>query len=264
MLTNPIMGAVALAILWVNTLLVAAAAWQQVRALLRRRSALAGAVRATVVRGDGEGGAIAAHRVDQVGRAAEGEPAILFHDRAAKGEIAGGVIAIDGREITIAPRAEAEVWLAPGEIAEAAACPSQAAFDEAFPAARKARGFSRTVVAPLRAGREVFVCGAIEGGDGEILFAAVDPRSVLARKAALAAAFLAGEILIAAACTAVALTPPLFGRVSTVGGALCLLFFLLVQPAGTAVRDAVLVPSRAILRGAWRRAALSKEAAATA
>ena len=51
-----------------------------------------------------------------------------------------------------------------------------------------------------------------------------------------------------------ALWPPVFGLVSTLGGALCLAFFLIVQPAGTALRDAVRVPSRAIVRGQWKRA----------
>ncbi|MDP2316889.1 MAG: hypothetical protein Q8P41_28615 [Pseudomonadota bacterium] len=41
----------------------------------------------------------------------------------------------------------------------------------------------------------------------------------------------------AAACTALALTAPVFGTVSTVGGVACLAFFLLVQPLGTALRD---------------------------
>jgi hypothetical protein len=35
-----------------------------------------------------------------------------------------------------------------------------------------------------------------------------------------------------------------------------------VQPAGTALRDAVLVPSRAVVRGAWKRPAAPSEAPA--
>ncbi len=41
----------------------------------------------------------------------------------------------------------------------------------------------------------------------------------------------------AAACTALALRPPVFGAVSTAGGVAGLAFFLLVQPLGTALRD---------------------------
>jgi hypothetical protein len=257
MLTREVMGLLALGILWANTLLIAAAAGQQLRDLLRRRAALAGVVRGRVARGDGPGGAIAVHRVAQVGRAAEGGDVILFHDRGASGEIFGGVVETADGPIAIAPHADAEVWLSRAEIVDAGACASAAAFDEAHAAARRARGFTRTIEARLTSGQEVFV-------HGRALVATLDPRPALARRAALAAAFIVGAILLAAACTAVALWPPIFGRISTLGGALCLLFFLLVQPAGTALRDAVLVPSRAIVRGAWKRPAPLAEAAARA
>ncbi|MFT3773114.1 MAG: hypothetical protein QM820_47645 [Minicystis sp.] len=280
MLTNELMGYLALGILWVNTLLVAGAAWQQMRALLDRRSAMRplapgaigeGLLKARVARGDGSGGAIAVQRIEQVGRAVEGDTAIVFHDRSAKGEITGGAIEDGGDTLTVAAQAEAEVWLTADEIAKVGACASPAAFDEAFTAARKARGFARTIAAEVAEGREVFVCGRVEEKDGArvigpakggLLVATMDPRAVLARKAALALAFIVGEIGLAAACTTIALWPPIFGRVSTIGGALCLFFFLLVQPAGTAVRDAILVPSRAIVRGTWKRAAATGEAAA--
>jgi hypothetical protein len=65
-----------------------------------------------------------------------------------------------------------------------------------------------------------------------------------------------GVLAVAGACTAVALTPPAFGTISKIGAALCLAFFLLVQPAGTAVREAVRAPSRALLRGRWSRRSL--------
>lgn len=267
MLTNEVMGALALAILWVNTLLVAADAGQQARALLRRRDEMralgAGARGAGLVRGRVVGGALAVHRVEQVGRAGAIEGTILFHDRSACGEILGGALAEpDGGALTVEAVAVAEVWLTPGELARAAACASDAAFDQAEGHARKARGFSRTVNATVGADAEVFVLGEARGaghGDGRalspILVATMDPRALLARKAALAATFVTVELVLAAACTAAALWPPVFGRISTVGGVLCLGFFLLVQPAGKALRDALLTPSRAPVRGRWTRGA---------
>ena len=255
----------ALAILWVNALLVAADAGQQARALLRRRGDMralgAGERGAGLVRGRAVGGALAVHRVEQIGRAGAIEGTILFHDRAACGEILGGALAAPGGgALTVEAVAVAEVWLTPGELARAAACASDAAFDEAEAHARKARGFSRTVNATVGAGAEVFVLGELRGaGEGRVmsptLVATMDPRALLARKAALAAAFLTGELVLAAACTAVALWPPVFGRISTVGGVLCLGFFLLVQPAGKALRDALQTPSRAPVRGRWTRGA---------
>jgi hypothetical protein len=264
MLSRDVMGVLCLAILWVNTLLIAGAAAQRVAALLRRRAEIGRPVRGRVV--EAAGGAIAVHRVDQVGRAAADDASILFHDRGYAGEATGGTIALDGGgEARVPARSEAEVWLRPDEVARAAACPSAEAFDRALEPARKARGFSRTIAASIGEGATVWVAGVVRGeGDARViepppgrplLLATLDPRALLARKAALAAAFAAGEILLAAACTAVALWPPVFGTVSTVGGALCLGFFLLVQPAGVAVRDAVLVPARAIVRGRWVRPA---------
>ncbi|APR76300.1 Hypothetical protein A7982_01647 [Minicystis rosea] len=278
MLTNEIMGLLALWILWVNTLLVAAATWKQARELLRRRSEmrlLGAGTGEGLVRGRVAEGAVAVQRIDQVGRAVEGEDAIVFHDRKAEGEALGGSLSAEGTSIAIAPHTKAEVWLSADELAKAAACTSASAFDEAFTSARKARGFSRVIEAKVGpAADEVFVYGRVEDVDGartigptavgEMLVATIDPRAVVARKAALAGAFIAAELLLAAACTAVALWPPVFGRVSTIGGALCLGYFLLVQPAGTAVRDAILTPSRTPVRGTWKRATAPSEAAAHA
>jgi hypothetical protein len=279
MLSNEIMGLLAGGVLWVTTLLVAAAAWQQARALLRRRAALrplAGGVGVGLVRGRVSRGVIAVQRLEQVGRAAEGREAILFHDRVAGGSVLGGAIAVEGGvavqgAIAVQACAEAEVWVTAGEIAEAACCPSAAAFAEALAAARRTRGFLRTIAVEVAEGREVFVYGRVEERDGDrwmgpaadgMLVATMDPRALLARKAMLAVAFIAGEIALSVACTAVALQPPVFGRVSTIGGVASLMFFLLVQPAGTALRDALLVPSRAFVRGAWKRGgALHGEAA---
>jgi hypothetical protein len=93
-----------------------------------------------------------------------------------------------------------------------------------------------------------------------MILSAFDPRRWLAGKALLLALFVVAETAAAAACTFVALSPPPFGLVSTIGGALCLAFFLLVQPAGTMVRDAVQTPSRSLLGGRWelRRAPASE------
>ena len=55
---------------------------------------------------------------------------------------------------------------------------------------------------------------------------------------------IAGILAAAAGCTALALRAPVFGPVSTVGGAACLAYFLLVQPAGTALRDFARAPRR--------------------
>src|SRR4051794_29993716 len=95
MLSNQVMGVLALAILWINTLLVAAAAAQEIGRLRQRQAELgAGLRRGRVLRGDGPDGVLAVHRVDQLGRAG-GDAEIHFSDRRAEGEVFGGRVALD-------------------------------------------------------------------------------------------------------------------------------------------------------------------------
>ncbi|MEP7123666.1 MAG: hypothetical protein ABJE95_22250 [Byssovorax sp.] len=284
MLSKELMGVLALAILWVNTLLIAAAAAKEIAALLawkRRLIAVegdsgVGLVRARVTRGAGPGGALAVQRVEQLGRAATndegGRRVIHFADRSAVGEVFGGTATRDDGEIEIAvdAGASAEVWVPATALAASGSCASDEVFDRAFADAKKARGFARAVEGAATG--EVYLFGQLRpmgkglslaaAKPGGLLVAKFDPRPWLDRKIALAVLFIVGDIALAAACSAVALWPPRFGLVSTLGGAACLGFFLTAQPAGTALRDAVRVPSRAWLRGKWIRSAPVQEPAA--
>lgn len=291
MLSREVMGLLALAILWVNTLLIAAAAALDLKDLLARRRSLrradarsvgadrgGGIIEGRVARGDGPEGALASQRVEQIGRSAasaKANPGILFGDRSFEGEIFGGAIAVEvepgtTEEIEIAPARSAEVWVSEGALRTSGACPSRARFDEAYEDAKKARGFTRTIVAPILAGERVWISASLARRRGHEpsaqatdatdadrsprpLVSTLDARAVCARKIALSVASIAAILALCAALSAVALYPPRFGFVSTIGGALCFLFFLLVQPAGTALRDAVRLPHQAFLRGRWRR-----------
>ncbi|WP_437785730.1 hypothetical protein [Sorangium sp. So ce1097] len=266
MLFKELMGALALVVLWVSALLVVAATLKQlaaVAATLRRLTPPRGArdalLQARVLRGAGRGGALAGHRIDQVGRAGAERGAreeIAFADRDAGGEIYGGVVVADGREIAIAPAVEGEVWVSRAEVRAASACPSEARFDEAYRHARKRRGFSRTVEAMIRAGAPVWLLGAVELGDGAgalyrmrpSLVSSVDPRALCRSKIALLALGAAAVLGALVGCTALALSRPRFGPMSA---ALSLALFLLVQPLGTALRDAAHLPSASPARGRW-------------
>jgi hypothetical protein len=241
------MGALALAILWVNTLLIAAAALKSAAALARLGRGFGSVALGKVVRGDGPAGALAALEIEQVGRlGADANPVIAFHDRSHTCRVFGGRVALEGgAEIDLASSDDAEVWIDPQSLADAASCPSEAAFDAASLDARKARGFSRTVTAPLLDGARVFVATG--------LVSTLDPRTWIARRAALAYAFVLGEILVAGACTAASIHEPHFGLVSTAGAAAAFAFFLLVQPLGTLVRDALRPPSQRERHDAWTR-----------
>ncbi len=106
----------ALAIFWLNTLLIAAAGWGRCARLVRRWGARARA--GVVVEGTGPEGQAAIHRVRQVGRS-KGDAAIWFHDRAYEAEVLGGVVAVGSERVGLAGRT---VWV--GRARErAAACP---------------------------------------------------------------------------------------------------------------------------------------------
>src|SRR5688500_11719493 len=129
MLTREVMGVLALGILWVNTLLVVAAALGRLRAIRALGRSLVPVVSGQVTRGP-----LARYSVEQVGRAAEGPDAIVFSDRAYTSAVLGGAIEPGG---PIGENARAEVWVGEAEVARAAACPGVEAFDAAFRDAKK-------------------------------------------------------------------------------------------------------------------------------
>ena len=60
-------------------------------------------------------------------------------------------------------------------------------------------------------------------------------------------------LCLAGGITYLALYPPLFGTVSTIGGVAGLVYFLTIQAVGVAVREITVAPPRAALRGCWLR-----------
>lgn len=279
MLTREIMGALALAILWVNTLLIAAVALKQVNEQRRRARSLRplapgeeghGLVAARIQEGDGPEGALARYELEQLGRAGvedHGRRTIHFGDRSFSSAVLGGVIVADGARVRM-KAGEGEVWPAREDVLAAAGCDDRARFDRAFDEARKARGHARTVRVDLRAGSSVWVAGELRRAGDEwqlassdrvgLLVSAIDPRAALRKRAALALVFAIGEVAAAAGVTALVLVPPVFdGWPSKIGGLLGLAFFLAVQPLGNAVRDAVRAPGRLFVRGRWVEPAAS-------
>jgi len=265
MLSREVMGALALAILWVNTWLIAAATYTQRKALAELLRGLRVA-RGRVDSGSGPSGELATFEVKQVGRLVEGNaPAIAFHDQAHTSRIFGGRVALhEGNYADVPASDHGEVWIDEASFREAAALPGESVFDAAAGEAKKARGFGHLVVTPVRSGHEVFL-GALSAGKPEEcpLVATLDPRVWLRRKMAFAWSFILGELLVAGACTAACLRPPAFGASSMVGAGASLAFFLLVQPAGAWVRGFLVVPSKAIRRGTWTRRGAAEDRAST-
>jgi len=263
MLTRELMGLGALAILWVNTLLIAAAAWQELSKLLAKKRALAdaGVVRARIVKGAGAGDAFATMSVEQTGHGNGESPdkkAILFHDRSHAGAVFGGVVEIDGKEIEIPASKTGEVWVALEQLRREGEYPGDDAFDAAFVNAKRAKGYARTVTAKIAAGADVWLAK-----DGSFV-STLEPAPLLSKYASLAFVAIVGFFAAVTGITFLALQTPHFGTVSIVGGVLGLAYFLTVQPLGTMLRDAVRLPSVAWLRGDWIRKVSGSRASVTA
>lgn len=281
MLTHEVMGVFALGVLWLNAVLVALAALARARDLLVMRAVmkpidparpdgygvLSGRLEALApqVTPGVAGAPLAELLVEQVGRYAAGSKrAILWHDRSHASTIRASKLAVGDQtfEVDAASELQARVWLDAATVAAAAACEGRAAFEATFPAARKAKGAARTVCIPIVAGTTVWLVADARREDRGIVLGATtaapivvstfDPRAWLGRRATWLILFAPIALALCAGCTATALRPPVFdGTVSKLGGLASFIYFLLVLPAGTRMRDLTALPHTRGLRGRW-------------
>jgi hypothetical protein len=229
--------------------------------LLRLRGRVrAGLVSGTVRRGDGPDGVLARNVVVQIGRG-KGDGRIHFSDAAYRSEVFGGSIELaDGRQIEC-PTSDVPVWPDLERRAASALPSSNADIERVEAQAKRAKGWEREVVGSLAVGDPVWIASrASDGQIGELLLvSAIDPRRWLSGRCWLIIGFIVAELALAAACTVVAVWPPMFGLVSMIGAAAALGFFLGVQPIGVLVNEAVRTPDRAYLRGSWTKGAKKSE-----
>ena len=267
MLTHAWMGAVALFVLWGNTLLVGLAAVRNLaslRALVRGANPLdvaslspgthVGWFRARAAEPCG------VHVIHQLGRLGAGL-SIIWHDKRTESRSCDSKLTVGELELLVPARSEhVAVWPEADAIRAAAVCPSGSEFDLAAAGARKPKGFERPVEIPLSG--DVFVLGTVRVGDKielapsadrPLVFSAFDPQEFVAQRTKVVVfLFLPAITLLAAGCTWLAMSPPVFESwLSKLGGLLGFIFFLLVLPAGTRLRDFLLPPHRQFLRGAW-------------
>ena len=244
------MAAFALAAFWVNTLLIAGAGWSECAGLRRRYAYMSRGTgaRRGVVTAAGADGVVALGTVVQVGRS-NGRGPILFHDRSRGSRVLGGVVALaDGERRELAEGAAAEVWVSRAALRRAAACPDAGSFAGALPAATRAAGWERRIELPVRVGDTIWLAGQALG---ELVIADADPRRWLARVTWLTAALVLGLLVVAGACTAACLWPPVFGTVSKLGAFAGLVAFNLFQLVGKLHHDAIQPPSLRVLDGQW-------------
>ncbi len=255
MLSREVMGVFCLVVLWTTALLVAASALQLWRRMVRKGASL-GKGRVGVI---DEGAPFATATVRQVGRALDpaDDPAIVFHDRAYGGALAGGALVCAGERVEVAPSANAEVWIDDERRAAAAACADVAAFDDAWAQAKKAKGWERTVTVALKKGDRVHLFADAEGGP---VVANFDPHAWLAGRSRSLVVFAIAELFVCGLVTRIVMTPPVFSGLSTLGGVLGVFFFLGVTPIGVRLRDVARLPHEARLLGTWRRRELGASA----
>jgi len=272
-LSSELMGILALGVLWVNTLLIVAAAGQRlslVRQRLRRYAELApgargtGLIHVTLTDAERDDGIVAERSLSQIGRyGTKHEDRILFNDTSYASSCGGGAARWGEHRLRIVEDGDCEVWPSEGAVRSAAACRDGAQFDAAHAESRRVKGFVRVVSNPVVVGDEVWLYGSVASEHGELrihapegtalLFASEDPRRWCRQRVRILLAGQVGMLLGAAACTALVFTPPVFGTVSTVGAALALAFFILVQPFGKVLHEYSRPPHEQILRGEWQR-----------
>ena len=253
MLSREVMGLFCLGVVWVTALLVAGAAWQELRDL----RALARRAKRAIV-GTVEGDDLAEWSVEQTGRALDvaGDDAIAFHDRTFRSRILGGRVRV-GDDLVEVPAGDGEVWIDERARAEAADCAGAQELDTAYAQARKAKGFHREVRVRVRAGERVWVFGDV--------VSTIDPLAFCRRKSVGFALFIPFELVACAAATRLAMSTPHFGHASIAGAVACLAFFLGVTPLGVALREGARRPHVAFLRTRWSlRASRRALASATA
>ncbi len=255
-----LLGLLALGIVWVTALLCALAATDTARALGKKAEALASRLREGEVL-SGLGGpdddrAFATHEVVQIGRALDAapgaSPGIAFSDKSHGGVVHGGVLRSQGSELSFGPSEALSPWPAAEAQAAAARREADASFDAVYKEARSGKGSPRVVRTVIGEGARVWF--ATEGSALTFL-SATDPLAWYRRKRSGLFLFALAELGVCGALTALALVPPAFGGASTIGGALLLLFFLLVQPLGVSLDEGAREPHCAFLRGEWRRSA---------
>ena len=251
-----LLGGLALVVVWCAALLCAAASVNYARMLGRRARAITTHLREGVVAsGLGDGGVLAVHEVEQVGRAMDGDPpAIVFSDKTYRAHVHGGVLEAGGETLEIAPLGQSlEVW--PDAITQLAQAKVEGDddLDALYKDARSSKGAPRTVRVSFSKGKKVYFTTAEKGA--LTFLSAEDPRPFFSERRRAHALFAFLELAICGGLTALALFPPAFGVVSTVGGVGLLAFFLSVQPIGVSVEEASREPFRRFLRGVHKRSA---------
>jgi hypothetical protein len=253
MLSHATMGVLALSVLWLTTLLIVWVSARDLARVARRLLLLRGRVHRVTA-----SAVIARHVAEQVGRAQSvslRQRAVFFRDRNYRSELLGNEVVLAGGERVRLEARDVEVWLERPEKNSQGGGEAGRSFADAYAQALRPRGLPVTLSREVKGAAWVAGerCGESLGAlpDGSFIVASFDPRRFCARAIVLSLAVLSGIVAWSTLVTALVLTRPVFGTVSTIGGVLGLVEFLLIQPLGTWLRDRVLWPHEAPVETRW-------------
>jgi hypothetical protein len=261
MLTRELMGSALLGIAWITAFMVALDALIDFRAM---RALLAG-WKTTLKSGTVKTDELASHEVEQRVKELDSDsPGLVFFDRKHTSLVKGGVVTVDGKDVTVVSAPSAEVWFDAETRAKNATCNTTAQFDALMQRAKGAGGSLRVVKSTLHAGQPVWIAGEQRGDEFvATLVSNFDPRQFARARAWASLGVVFASTAWAAVGTVLAFWPPVFGTVS-IGGAIVLIaHFLGMTPLAMAAREKSRLPSVAYVRGQWRRDAVKQESAVT-
>lgn len=190
-------------------------------------------------------------QVEQLGRAVTtpGPRRILFTDVQRRVEVQGRAYGAD--ETTQTPRVE--LWFSPAHTSRVASAPTD--FESAYAEASRFAGFSRVLEVRPPANATLWVTRyprEAPARPDRLVISDMEPVQLAARQCWRGVGAMTATLAAGLVCTGLVLWPPAFGAVSTLGGVACLVFFLLVQPAGVAAEAALQAPSAWLVGGLWR------------
>lgn len=262
MLTREIMGLALLGISWMTAFMVALDALIDFRAM----RALLNEWKTTLKSGVAKSDELAVHEIEQRVKELDGEAkGLVFFDRKHSSTVKGGVVTLDGREVTVQSAAGAEVWFDAATRAANASCKTTAQFDAMVQRSLGAGGGTRVVKSSLRAGQNVWIAGK-QDGDTFVasLVSSFDPREFARSRAWASLGVVLASTVWVIAGTVLAFWPPVFGTISIGGAILLIAHFLGMTPLAMGAREKSRLPSVAYVRGLWRRDEVKQESAVSA
>ena len=251
MLSPQVMGLAVLGLAWITAVMIALDALIDARAMWKRL----GEWKITLLQGTAVANELAVHEVEQRVKQLDGdEPGLVFFDRKHVSTVHGGLVGVGTEQLEVVSARAAEVWIDSDTRAAAAGCSSRAAFDGMNTSAQAAGGGLRTVRTSIKSGAQVWISGAKQGAKLEAtLVANFDPRGWAKSRLATIAGMITLNFAWVAVGTVVALWPPVFGVVSTVGAVVLIGHFLGMTALAMTFREKSRTPAIAFLRGTWRR-----------